>query len=425
VRLWEEAKENMPKPDVKPFVIPKHLVWEAWRRVAANQGAPGVDGQALEEFEADLGNNLYKVWNRMSSGTWFPPAVRAVEIPKPHGGGVRVLGVPTIADRIAQTVVAMYLEPLVEPRFHPDSYGYRPRKAALDAVGRCRERCWKYDWVIDLDVQKFFDEVPWDLIVKAVKVVTDCRWVLLYVERWLAAPLEHPDGTLVERSKGTPQGSAVSPVLANLFMHYAFDSWMAREFPGCPFERYADDAVVHCTTRRQAEYVCDRIATRMGEVGLRLHPDKTRVVYCKDGARRGEHEHTALTFLGYTFRARKAINSKTGKTFTRFLPAISTEALKAKSAWLRRMRIHQRTTLTLDDLARWLNPIIAGWMNYYGRYYRSAMFRLLRRVNTYLRRWAGNKYRRLRSFARFKRWWMGLLSRQPRLFAQWRWERSY
>jgi RNA-directed DNA polymerase len=416
---------SRPKSKDKPFVIPKLLVWEAWRQVRANKGAPGVDGQALDEFEADLADNLYKVWNRMSSGSYFPPPVRAVEIPKPHGGGVRVLGVPTIADRVAQTVVAMFLEPRVEPRFHPDSYGYRPGRSAHDALAACRERCWKFDWVIDLDVQKFFDEVPWDLVVKAVEAVTDCPWVLLYVKRWLAAPLKHPGGTLVQRVKGTPQGSAVSPVLANLFLHYAFDLWMARRFAGCPFERYADDVVVHCRTRRQAEDVLAAIAARMSEVGLRLHPDKTRVVYCSDGKRRAQHEHTALTFLGYTFRARKAINGKTGVAFTRFLPAIGDEALKAKSADLRRMRIHQRTNLTLDELARWLNPIVAGWINYYGRFYRSAMVRLLRRVNTYLRRWAGKKYRRLRAFKRFKRWWTGVLQRAPGLFAHWRLERSY
>ena len=315
----------------KPFEIPKQLVWEAYRRVAANKGAPGVDGQALDEFEADLRNNLYKIWNRMSSGSYFPPPVRAVEIPKPHGGGVRMLGVPTVADRVAQTVVAMYLEPLVEPRFHPDSYGYRPGKSAWDAVGTCRRRCWKNDWVIDLDVQKFFDTVPWDLVVKAVEAVTDCRWVLLYVKRWLAAPLQHPDGTLVERDKGTPQGSAVSPILANLFMHYAFDAWMARNYPGCPFERYADDAVVHCVSRRQAEDVLAGIAARMDEVGLRLHPDKTRIVYCKDSNRRGEHEHTSFTFLGFAFRPRGA-RRKDGVYFTSFPPAISPEALKAKGA---------------------------------------------------------------------------------------------
>jgi RNA-directed DNA polymerase len=416
---------NRPKPNDKSFVIPKSMVWEAYRRVAANKGAPGVDGQALEEFEAELGDNLYKLWNRMSSGSYFPPPVRAVEIPKPHSPGVRVLGVPTVADRIAQTVAAMFLEPLVEPRFHQDSYGYRPGRSQRDALQACRQRCWKYDWAIDLDVQKFFDTVPWDLVVRAVQAVTDCPWVLLYVKRWLAAPLQHPDGTLVERDKGTPQGSAVSPVLANLFMHYAFDLWMAREFPGCPFERYADDAIVHCTTRRQAEYVRARIATRMEEVGLRLHPDKTKIVYCKDSRRRGEHEHTSFTFLGFAFRPREAINGKTGAHFTSFSPAISPEALKAKNDRLRELRIHRQTNLSLDDLAEWLNPIIAGWMHYYGRFHRSAMYPLLRRVSAYLRRWAGKKYRRLRTLKRFKRWWAGLLERAPDLFAHWRWVRVF
>ena len=414
----------MPKPHVKPFDIPKQAVGEAYRRVAANKGAPGVDEQTLAEFEADLRNNLYKIWNRMSSGSYFPPPVRAVEIPKPHDGGVRVLGVPTVADRVAQTVVAMQLEERAEPRFHPDSYGYRPRRSALDAVGVCRQRCWRKDWVIDLDVQKFFDSVPWNLIVKAVEAVTDSAWVLLYVKRWLAAPLQLPDGTLIERDKGTPQGSAVSPILANLFMHFAFDNWMARRFPAVRFERYADDAVVHCVSRRQAEDVLAAIAERMGQVGLRLHPDKTRIVYCKDDTRRADHEHTSFTFLGFSFRARPA-RRKNGELFMSFLPAMSTEALKAKGARLRAMRIHRRTTFSLDDLAAWLNPIVAGWMNYYGRFYRSVMSRLLIRVSTYLRRWAGKKYRRLRAHGRFRRWWAGLLDRQPGLFAHWRWVRSY
>lgn len=414
---------NKTKPKQKPFAIPKLLVWEAWRRVKANQGAPGVDEQELEDFEADLKNNLFKVWNRMSSGTYFPPAVLAVEIPKPHGDGVRVLGVPTVADRVAQTVVAKFLEPLVEPRFHPDSYGYRPGRSAHQALQACRKRCWKFDWVIDLDVQKFFDEVPWDLVLRAVKAVTDCPWVLLYVDRWLRAPIQHPDGSLVERTKGTPQGSAVSPVLANLFLHYAFDLWMVREFPGCPFERYADDAIVHCTTRRQAEYVQARLDERMREVGLRLHPEKTKVVYCKDHLRRGEHEHISFTFLGFTFRQRKA-RWATGQHYSWFLPAISAEALKAKSTVLRRMRIHLHTRHSLDDLARWLNPIVAGWMNYYGRFYRSQLDPLLQRVNSYLRRWAARKYKRLQAYNRFKRWWAGLQAREPDLFVQWRWVRA-
>ena len=413
----------MPKSEDKPFAVPKLVVWEAWRRVKANKGAPGVDGQDIDQFEADLGDNLYKIWNRMSSGSYFPPPVKAVEIPKAHGDGVRVLGVPTVADRVAQTTVAMFMEPVLEPRFHQDSYGYRPKKSAHDALRVCRERCWKYDWVIDLDVQKFFDEVPWDLVVKAVRAVTDCRWVLLYIERWLAAPLVRPNGAVGERCKGTPQGSAVSPVLANLFMHYAFDLWMVREFPGCPFERYADDAIVHCKTRRQAEHVLSGLAGRMQEVGLRLHPDKTRIVYCKDGQRPEQHEHTSFTFLGYAFRARGA-RSK-GRNFTGFLPAISPEALTAKSVELRKMRIHRRTDLSLDDLARWLNPIVSGWINYYGRFYRSALNPLLRRINAYLRRWVGRKYKRLRTRKRYDRWLAGLLSRQPGLFIQWRLERSY
>ena len=412
----------MPRPKDKPFVIPKQLVWEAWRQVKANKGAPGVDDQDLDEFEADLVDNLYKVWNRMSSGTWFAPPVRVVEIPKPHGGGVRMLGIPTIADRVAQTTVAMFLEPLVESRFHRDSYGYRPGRSAHDALAVCRERCWRFDWAIDLDVQKFFDEAPWDLMTRAVQAVTDCRWVLLYVKRWLAAPRQHPDGTLEQREKGTPQGSAISPVLANLFMHYAFDLWMVRGFPDCPFERYADDAIVHCQSRARAEAVLARIAERMAEVGLRLNVEKTRIVYCKDSGRPGEHEHISFTFLGYAFRPRKALGR--GVSFTSFLPAISPDALKAASAKLRGMRIHTRTDLTVEGLARWLNPTVAGWMNYYGRYYRSALNPLLLRLSFYVRRWAGNKYKRLRTYKRFKRWWTRLRDHQPGLFAQWRWVRA-
>jgi group II intron reverse transcriptase/maturase len=414
----------MAGPQAKPFDIDKWSVWEAYRKVAANKGAPGVDQVTLGEFEADLQNNLYKIWNRMSSGTYFPPPVRAVEIPKPHDRGVRVLGVPTVADRVAQTVVAMFLEERAEPRFHPDSYGYRPGKATWEAVEVCRQRCWSYDWAIDLDVQKFFDTVPWHLVIKAVEAVTDCRWVLLYVQRWLRAPLQRPDGTLMERDKGTPQGSAVSPILANLFMHFAFDIWMARNFPGCPFERFADDAVVHCATKDQAEEVLGAIAARMEQVGLRLHPDKTRIVYCKDGQRRGQHEHTSFTFLGFAFRSRKA-RGKNGRMFSSFLPAMSPAALLAKGDELRKLRIPRRSDLTLRDLARWLNPIVGGWMNYYGRFYRSQMARLLQRVNSYLRRWATQKYRRLHAHTRFQRWWAGLIDRQPHLFTHWKWARGY
>jgi group II intron reverse transcriptase/maturase len=291
---------------VKPFEISKWEVQEAYQQVRANKGAPGVDGQSLAEFELDLKGNLYKIWNRMSSGTYFPPPVRAVELPKPDGG-VRVLGVPTVADRIAQTVAARRLSEKVEPIFHPDSYGYRPKRSALDAVATCRTRCWKYDWVIDLDVSKFFDSVPWDLMVKAVEAHTEDAWVVLYVKRWLQAPLRLTDGSLQQRTKGTPQGSAISPILANLFMHYAFDRWLAENFPSVPFERYADDAVLHCRTERQACEVRAALAARMEQVGLQLHPVKTKIVYCKDGKRRGSAEHTAFTFLGFTSGERQSL----------------------------------------------------------------------------------------------------------------------
>jgi RNA-directed DNA polymerase len=279
--------------------------------------------------------------------------------------------------------------------------------------------------VIDCDVERFFDTVPWALVIKAVEAVTDARWVLLYVKRWLAAPLKRADGTVAERDQGTPQGSAVSPILANLFMHYAFDKWMGRKFPSVPFERYADDIVVHCESQRRASFVLAAIAMRMKEVGLRLHPEKTRLVYCKDGTRPEKHEHTSFTFLGFTFRQRKARNRKTEQRFSSFLPAMSTEALQAKGTELRRMRIHRHINLTLGDLARWLNPTVRGWMQYYGRFYRSAMYPLLRRISTYLMRWAWNKYRRLRTHQRFQRWWHGLLARALGLFAHWRWVRAY
>jgi RNA-directed DNA polymerase len=410
-----------PKASGKAFDISKQEVWDAWLKVKGNQGAPGVDGRSIEEFEADLKGNLYRIWNRMSSGTYFPPPVRAVEIPKAHGAaGVRVLGVPTVADRVAQTVVAAHLEQRVEPVFHPDSYGYRPNRSALDAVGACRRRCWEYDWVIDLDIRKFFDSVRWDLVRKAVAARTDARWVLLYVERWLAAPLRLPDGTLQDRDRGTPQGSAVSPVLANLFMHYAFDAWLTREFPAVAFERYADDAVIHCVTEYQARRVLAALHERMAQIGLELHPDKTKVVYCKDSNRRGSFEHVSFTFLGFTFQPREAVGNN-GKRFTSFLPAVSKDALKKMSAELRSWRLHRRVSSSEADLARMINPVVRGWMAYYGAFYRRALHPLLHRINTYLLRWIMNKYKRLRTWKQAIRTMRDLIARQPRYFAQWAW----
>jgi group II intron reverse transcriptase/maturase len=408
------------KSSVKSFDISKTEVWEAWKKVKANKGAPGVDGCSIEDFEADLKNQLYKIWNRMSSGSYFPPPVRVVEIPKSHGGGTRILGVPTVADRIAQTVVAGRLEGKVEAIFHPDSYGYRPGRSALDAVGVCRRRCWKADWVIDLDIEKFFDSVPRHLVVKAVEANTDLPWVVLYVKRWLNAPLQRPDGSVLVRDRGTPQGSSVSPVLANLFLHYAFDAWMGREFPGVTFERYVDDAVVHCVSERQARNVLAAIGARMEQVGLRLHPEKTRIVYCKDGKRRASYEHTEFTFLGFTFHQRRA-RAKSGKKFSSFLPAISRDALKRISAQVRSWRLHRRSGQDFADIARAINPVVRGWMQYYGAFYRSAMDRLLSRINAYLMRWIRKKYKRLRAKRKAFRCWQGIVQRFPRMFAHWKW----
>jgi RNA-directed DNA polymerase len=404
----------------KPFEISRRAVWEAWEKVRANKGAPGVDGESIADFEKDLKGNLYKIWNRMSSGTYFPPPVRAVEIAKAHGTGTRMLGVPAVADRVAQTVVAGVLEERAERLFHPDSYGYRPKRSALDAVAACRRRCWETDWVIDLDIRKFFDTVPWDLVVKAVQANTDLPWVVLYVRRWLKAPLQLPDGTLRQRDRGTPQGSSVSPVLANLFLHYAFDAWMTREFPGVRFERYVDDAVMHCVSEAQARKVLAALQERMAQVGLTLHPDKTRIVYCKDGRRRGSGEHTSFTFLGYTFRAR-GVRTKTGRMMTGFTPAISKDALNKLSAQVRSWRLHRRTGLSEADLARWINPIVRGWMNYYGAFYRSALYPLLTRINAYLLRWLRKKHPRLRGRKKAQDAWARACQQRPRYFAHWAW----
>jgi group II intron reverse transcriptase/maturase len=402
----------------KPFCIPKRWVWEAYKRVKANGGAAGVDDQSVEEFGQDLENNLYKLWNRLSSGSYVPPPVKRVEIDK-REGGKRPLGIPTVSDRIAQGVVKGYLEPELEKYFHPDSYGYRPGKSALQAVGTARERCWRYAWVLDLDVRAFFDSVPHDLLLRAVRKHTDSRWVLLYIERWLKAPVQMEDGTLQPREKGTPQGSVVSPLLANLFLHYTFDRWMVKHHPHIPFERFADDLLCHCESEIQARELKDALERRFADCGLELHPGKTKIVYCKDDDRRGNYPNEKFAFLGYEFRPRRSKN-RWGKFFVNFSPGASTAAMKAIRGHIRVWQLGCRVDRWIDDLARMFNPVIRGWLNYYGRYYKSALYPTLRYLNRCLARWAMAKYKRLRRHKRQAEHWVRKVSlRDPKLFAHW------
>ena len=406
----------MDKP--KPFGIAKREVWEAYKRVKVNQGTAGVDGQSIEQFEGDLRNNLYRLWNRLSCGSYFPPPVRRVDIPKDEKS-TRPLGIPTVCDRIAQTVAKRYLEPILEPLFHGDSYGYRPGRSAHQALSVARQRCWRYDWVLDLDLKSFFETIDWELLLRVLRRHTDCTWVLLYVERWLRAPVCMPDGTLAERKQGTPQGAVISPLLANLFLHAAFDRWMAVQHPDIPFERYADDIICHCKSEEQARALKDALAQRFAQWHLELHPHKTTIVYCKDANRRGRYPEQRFDFLGYTFRPRSSKNA-TGKVFVSFAPAVSEKAAKAIRQRMRRWQLHQRNDLALEEIARWTHPMLRGWLGYYGRFHVSALRRALRTLDDFLVRWAQRKYKRLRAHkGRAWQWLWRVRARQPDLFAHW------
>ena len=408
-----------PITTTKPFQIDKRLVYEAYKAVRSNRGAAGVDDQTLEQFDEDLGGNLYKIWNRMSSGSYFPPPVRAVSIPK-KSGGERILGVPTIGDRIAQMVVKQLIEPDLDPIFLPDSYGYRPRKSALEAIGVTRERCWKYDWVLEFDIKGLFDNLPHDLLMKAVRKHVTCKWALLYIERWLTAPMEK-DGKLLERSRGTPQGGVISPILSNLFLHYAFDLWMTRTHPDLPWCRYADDGLVHCRTEEEAQAMKIALQTRMAECGLEIHPIKTKVVYCKDGNRKDRYPNVKFDFLGYCFRPRPAENSRTGKVFCSFLPAVSASALKSMRDTVRELNIRHRTHVSMNDIADQINPILRGWIVYYGRYTPSALGPVLSYVNATLQAWMMRKFKRYMGHKTRAGRVLERLAREcPDLFAHWK-----
>ena len=403
----------------KQFDIPKPLVTQAYKLVKANAGAAGVDQQSLKDFEIHLEDNLYKIWNRMSSGCYFPPPVKAVAIPK-KTGGERILGIPTVGDRIAQTVVRLCFEPCVEPVFLNDSYGYRPNKSAIDALEVTRKRCWSYDWVLEFDVKGLFDNIPHELLMKAVRKHTDCKWVILYIERWLKVPMICKDGKQVERTRGVPQGGVISPVLSNLFMHYVFDLWMKRNYPENPWCRYCDDGLVHTKTEKEALDILTALGDRFRECGLELHPEKTRIVYCKDGNRRSPYSSKSFDFLGYTFRPRVCKTEKSNKLFVGFTPAVSKKSLKAMCRKVRKLNVRNRTDLELNDIAKWFNPILRGWVNYYGAIRRSGMYPLWRHFNRTLVAWAMKKYKHFRKHKVRAAVFLGKIAkRQPKLFVHW------
>ena len=404
----------------KPLPITKVMVWKAYQQVKRNGQAAGVDGQSLDDFNKDLENNLYKLWNRMASGSYLPPPVRRVEIPK-SGGGVRPLGIPTVADRIAQMVVKQVLEPELELIFDQDSYGYRPGKSAHQAVEVCRQRCWRSNWVLDLDIKGFFDAIDHDLLMRAIKAHTSERWVVLYLQRWLQAPVLLPDGTLHPRDRGTPQGGVISPLLANLFLHYAFDVWMRRSHPAIAFERYADDVICNCHSEKEARRLLEALQDRFASCGLQLHPQKTQVVYCRDSNRRAPFADVTFTFLGFAFRPRVSSNSR-GVIYTGFLPAVSPQALQRMRERIRSIGLPSLVYLSLEEIAKVLNPVIRGWIQYYGRFYRTELIRkLYRYLDDRIAAWLRQKYKRLRG-RRLQSWRVlaRIRSGHRDLFAHWR-----
>lgn len=401
----------------KSYTIPKRLIYEAYKRVKANKGGAGVDGQSMKDFEQNLENNLYKLWNRLSSGSYFPQAVKRVEIPK-SDGGIRPLGIPTISDRIAQMVVKIEIEPELEKHFHPDSYGYRPLKSAHHAVAKVKERCWQRCWVLDMDIKGFFDAINHDLLMRAVEKHVKETWQLLYIRRWLEAPVQYTNGELEQRTQGTPQGGVISPLLANLFLHYAFDQWIETRWTGIQFERYADDIICHCKTEQEAIALKSFLIERFTECGLELHPEKTKIVYCKSWKYKQAHEQISFDFLGFTFKPKK-VKNKYGRMMLSFQPGISHKSAKRIRAEINSWPWNYWLQGDTKSIVAHARNKIRGWMVYYGRFCRWEVIDVLNHFDKRLSRWAKRKYKKLKTIKQAMKRVRGARKASPWLFAHW------
>jgi RNA-directed DNA polymerase len=411
--------EGLEKKMAKSLPVSKQMVYNSYLKVVEKDGGAGIDEESIEMFNVNRSDNLYKIWNRMTSGSYFPPAVRTVFIPKKQGGQ-RPLGIPTVGDRIAQGVVKDYLEPTMESVFHHSSFGYRPGKSAHDALKQCQSNCIKYAWVVDVDIKGFFDNINHGMLMQLVRHHTQEKFVLLYVERWLKAGVEQEDGSIVGRVKGTPQGGVISPLLANIYLHHAFDKWMDKENPQCPFERYADDIVIHCSTKAEAEQILERLKKRMSIAELTLHPEKTKIVYCKNSKRRMEYENESFTFLGYSFQPRTMGEANGGKNrYVVFTGAISPNAKATIREEIRRILLPKWTDRIIESFAAQLNPKIRGWINYYTCMNRRMALNVFTYVNGLITQWLEKKYK-LQGFKRKMAVYKQLVTEYPKMFYHWK-----
>ena len=410
---------RMNKETAKSFPISRVMVMNSYKKVVEKDGGAGIDKVSIKEFDVHWKDNLYKIWNRMASGSYFPPPVRTVFIPKKQGGE-RALGIPTVGDRIAQGVVKDYLEPITETFFHSSSFGYRPKKGALEAVRQCQESCQKWSWVLDVDIKGFFDNLDHSIMMDLLRRHTQEKWVLLYVERWLKAGVEQKDGGIKDRTKGTPQGGVISPVLANLYLHHAFDGWLGGVHPNRPFERYADDIVVHCASEMEAEELLKKLHERMAGFGLELHPEKTKIVYCKNDYRKGEYENNSFVFLGYSFQPRVVISVKGGdkKKWVVFSGGICSKAKTSIRSAIKETVAIRWVNQKIEIMAAILNPKLRGWTNYYCKYNKHETYKVLQYLNEQLRSWIRNVYRlrgNVKVYAKFRQ----IQSEKPNLFYHW------